>query len=245
MGNIKTIGAVLLSALSVLLLVKFFLTDQVETEKDSVRKTEKLIGKQTSPQTETSESFTELTETDKELFSDAKVGSIQEDALAAKSESEVNSENSGNDSQTSGPITLNGIQLSDENSINDAFLDDQASVSRNALSEVFTSEDFHQLLSQFRVVNESQNSINREIKLINSLNDMNVSVYDEDYTCRGKICALTFTHDSLSELDVDKLGEFDSNYVFKNTVITDTGDKKVKVLYIQTEDPSTLTLSNG
>ncbi len=140
-------------------------------------------------------------------------------------------------------LYINGLYLEKAESINNAFLDTEDRVHRQALSEIFTVEDFSNLINQLKDVEETDLSIEREGKLGLAFNNITENIYNENYTCRGRVCAVTFNHDSNGEVDVDELGAFDSNYTFKNAVENDSGDVQIKVVFIQTEDPSTLQLT--
>lgn len=154
----------------------------------------------------------------------------------------------GNNNESEEPAVneVNGFPLSSTESVDNAFLDDQNRVYQSTLEEVFKDKDFNLLINQIRAIEETENSINRETNLGTALNKLNKgNLYGSDHVCRGKICAITFSHNASDEIDVSELGMFDLNYTFKNFVKTETGDTLVKIVYIQTDDPSTLQITNS
>ena len=141
---------------------------------------------------------------------------------------------------------VNGFPLSSVKSVDNAFLDDQNRVYQSTLEEVFKDKDFNILINQIREIEETENSINRETDLGTALNKLNKgNLYGSEHVCRGKICAVTFSHNASDEIDVSELGMFDLNYTFNNLVETEAGDTLVKIVYIQTNDPSKLQITNS
>jgi len=139
---------------------------------------------------------------------------------------------------------INNQLLTDIDSLNDAFVDGENQVYRNAIVEVFSAESFTDVISGLRSVEESEKSIERELQLSSSLSQFRSrSMYDEDFTCRGRICAITFKQDNNDNFDLDRLSKFDSNFVFKNFVDNESGDTQVNAVFIQTDDPSRLQLN--
>lgn len=120
-------------------------------------------------------------------------------------------------------------------------------VSKKALDDVFKTET-SQLLERMSNIEYSEIAQIRKDKLnefiLNELKD--VTILQQDLECAGKVCALEVTYtQSSNQASIDTLSSFSKNYSFQQFTETESGDKKLKALYIATEDPSQLTLSNN
>lgn len=118
-------------------------------------------------------------------------------------------------------------------------------VSKKALDDVFKN-DTSILLQRMSDIEYSEIAQIRKDKLndfiLNELKD--VTILQQDLECAGKVCALELTYtQSSDQASVDTLSSFSKNYSFQQITETESGDKKLKALYIETEDPSLLTFS--
>ncbi|WP_343845739.1 hypothetical protein [Bowmanella denitrificans] len=93
---------------------------------------------------------------------------------------------------------------------------------------------------------KSQASIEREIKLFEQLtNKLGGRVFGEEYACAGRICVVQFSYDAdVSKEELSDLSEFDKNYVFMNHAADAGEGQQFRAIYIQTDDPSTLTIGD-
>ncbi|RJF35381.1 hypothetical protein [Pseudoalteromonas gelatinilytica] len=131
-------------------------------------------------------------------------------------------------------------------SVTNLFMTDNGQIKNQSISSVITTPAFQDFLNNLRVAEETDNSIEREVKLLEMLNQIRTNdVYAEDFACRGKVCAMSFHHEANSDFDLDKLRTFDENYLFKNTSKDESGSTMTRVLFIQTDNSSQLVLTNG
>lgn len=121
------------------------------------------------------------------------------------------------------------------------YLLDDGSISRQNLEYSFLAENFESIVEKIRNLTEDENSIKREAALSSNLYDnFGTSISDEQYSCAGKICALTLKYTSLSKQDLQGIEEFSKNYSFTNVSENEHGESIYKALFIETKDPSKL-----
>ncbi|KPH93328.1 hypothetical protein AMS58_17985 [Pseudoalteromonas porphyrae] len=138
--------------------------------------------------------------------------------------------------------------ISSHNVFSDEFVstkDGQEFVSKKALDDVFKN-DTSLLLQRMSDIEYSEVAQIRKDKLnefiINELKD--VTILQQDLECAGKVCALELTYtQSSNQKSIDTISSFSKSYSFQEFTETENGDKKLKALYIATEDPSQLTLA--
>ncbi|VEE61139.1 Uncharacterised protein [Shewanella putrefaciens] len=124
-----------------------------------------------------------------------------------------------------------------------AFLNENGNVSKAALEDAFNASDFNELIHVINSIDKTENGTARENLLSERLYKLdNLQVHSETYSCSGKICLVSFDFEG-DESSATELSNFTKNYSFTNIVDGDNGFKKFKAIYIQTDDPSTLTLS--
>lgn len=123
------------------------------------------------------------------------------------------------------------------------YLNDDGEVSRAALEDTFNASDFNELIQVINSIDKAENGAARESLLSERLYKLdNVQVYSESYSCAGKICMVSFDFEG-DENSASELSKFTENYSFTNIVDGENGAKKFKAVYIETDDPSTLSLS--
>lgn len=138
---------------------------------------------------------------------------------------------------------LNKMNFSSSDDITSAYLHEDGTVSRIALEETFNVSDFNDFIERIKMIEKSESAIIRENMLIEKLNNLkNININSENYSCAGKICTVSFYFEGIDE-EVDQISTFAKNYVFKNIVTDENGNKNFKAVYIETDDPSTLTLN--
>jgi hypothetical protein len=120
-------------------------------------------------------------------------------------------------------------------------------VSKKALDDVFKN-DTSLLLQRMSDIEYSEVAQIRKDKLnefiINELKD--VTILQQDLECAGKVCAIELTYtQSSNQASIDTLSSFSKNYSFQQFTETESGDKKLKALYIATDNPSGLSLSDS
>ncbi|MCL1051734.1 hypothetical protein L2755_19190 [Shewanella abyssi] len=139
-------------------------------------------------------------------------------------------------------LTKGSFSSADE--LTSTYVQENGTVSSAAIIETFNVGDFDEFVSRVSAIEQSENAALRESTLAEKLlNLRGINIYAERYSCAGKICTVSFDFDGSDE-DVDELSKFAKNYSFKNIVEDEHGNKKFKALYIETDDPSTLTLDN-
>lgn len=137
-------------------------------------------------------------------------------------------------------LTANSFSNSDQ--LTSAYLNENGSVSRAALDDTFNVGNFNELIERVKSIEQSESAAFRESTLADKLiNLAGVNIYSENYSCAGKICTVSFDFEGKDE-DVEELSKFSKNYSFKNIVEDEYGYKKFKAIYIETDDPSRLSL---
>lgn len=138
-------------------------------------------------------------------------------------------------------LTKNSFSSSDD--ITSAYLYEDGTVSKAALEDTFSVGDFNEFIERIRMIDKSESASLRESMLADKLNNLkNIKIYSENYSCAGKICTISFDFEGLDE-GVDELSQFTKNYVFNSIVVDEYGNKKLRAIYIETDDPSSLTLN--
>ncbi len=136
--------------------------------------------------------------------------------------------------------------FSSSESVTNSFITDNGQIKQQSVFGAITIPEFHDFLNNVRGAEENDNSIVREVKLLEMLSQIRTNdVYAEDFACRGKVCAMSFHHEANSDFDLDKLSTFDENYLFTNTSKDESGSTVTRVLFIQTDNPSQLVFTNG
>ncbi|WP_299804243.1 hypothetical protein [uncultured Shewanella sp.] len=134
--------------------------------------------------------------------------------------------------------------FSNADRLTSAYVLENGTVSKGAIVDTFNVGDFDEFVRRVSTIEQSENAALRESILVEKLLDMDgIEIYSENYSCAGKICVVSFDFEG-SDKDVDELAKFAKNYSFKNIVEDEYGNKHFKALYIETDDPSTLTLDH-
>ncbi|WP_392342833.1 hypothetical protein [uncultured Shewanella sp.] len=123
------------------------------------------------------------------------------------------------------------------------FINEDGEVSKAALEDSFKVSDFEEFIAKVDAIEKSENATIREATLAQSLYQLeDIQVYSERYSCAGKICLVSFNFDGNDE-NTAELSKFTDNYSFTNITEGENGAKQFKAVYIETDDPSTLSLS--
>ncbi|ABZ74585.1 hypothetical protein Shal_0009 [Shewanella halifaxensis HAW-EB4] len=134
--------------------------------------------------------------------------------------------------------------LIDETSINSFFISNQGTVNGVAITDVLTigMTDFIEQASSLHT--SSEIAIKRQDKLSQQLLQLkDMAIYDQQLICSGQICALSLTTNELSEENRMLVSEFDSNISFVNTSDNAAGEVEFKAIYLHSEDPSQLVMT--
>ncbi|MGE6463402.1 hypothetical protein ACQKC7_16665 [Pseudoalteromonas tetraodonis] len=146
--------------------------------------------------------------------------------------------------------TISISPISSPNVFSEEFVsteDGKEFVSKKALDDVFKN-DTSILLKRMSDIEYSEIAQIRKDKLnefiLNELKD--VTILQQDLECAGKVCALELTYtQSSNQASIETLSSFSKNYSFQQFTETENGDKKLKALYIATDNPSGLSLSDS
>ncbi|MGI2174864.1 hypothetical protein [Shewanella ulleungensis] len=123
------------------------------------------------------------------------------------------------------------------------FINEDGEVSKAALEDSFKVSDFEEFITKVDAIEKSENAAIREATLAQNLYQLeDIQVYSERYSCAGKICLVSFNFDGNDE-NTAELSKFTDNYSFTNITEGENGVKQFKAVYIETDDPSTLSLS--
>ncbi|WP_236596536.1 hypothetical protein [Pseudoalteromonas sp. GCY] len=122
----------------------------------------------------------------------------------------------------------------------------QESLYRSRLESFFRA-DTNEILKQMSLVEYSDLANNREAKLQTFIQTRleAVHILDETFKCAARVCMLELVVGSDSNTDVlSNMSEFDKNYSFQSKQTNEYGETTFKGLYIATDDPSKLTLTD-
>ncbi|MEH8022095.1 hypothetical protein [Rheinheimera metallidurans] len=134
--------------------------------------------------------------------------------------------------------------LSSEEALNKSFLTKSGAVIQTAIVDAMKSADFNQFLSGITDMERSSRALSRENKLQLFLQESKLQIYQESYACSGRICGvMLMVGDDTSDVELKQLHLFETNYSFYNITRDESGNKVLKAVFIETEDPSNLTLS--
>lgn len=137
---------------------------------------------------------------------------------------------------------FNSSAFKSAETINAAYLNHDGIVSRNTLEMSFSNNDFNQLVTVIK--NAEKNSASFELETTleqHLLRTLSSKVFDESYSCAGRVCALTFKAIQ-PEQNVESVKDFTTSYAFTNISQDDTGAYIYKAIFIQTTDPSNLQI---
>ncbi|QBL08049.1 hypothetical protein E0Z06_00240 [Rheinheimera sp. D18] len=167
-----------------------------------------------------------------------KVDRIEETANTAIGEQTYNANAVQNVS-----VTKPSNFLSEED-LNNSFLTKNGAVIQTAIVDAMKSADFNQFLSGITDMERSSRALSRENKLQLFLQESKLPIYQESYACSGRICGvMLMVGDDTSDVELKQLHLFETNYSFYNITRDESGNKVLKAVFIETEDPSNLTLS--
>lgn len=147
-------------------------------------------------------------------------------------------------------INISELPISSPHVFSEEFVsteDGKEFVSKKALDDVFKN-DTSILLQRMSDIEYSEIAQIRKDKLnefiLNELKD--VTILQQELDCAGKVCALELTYtQSSNQASIEALSSFSKNYSFEQFTETESGDKKLKALYIATDNPSGLSLSDS
>ncbi|WNO59585.1 hypothetical protein [Rheinheimera sp. MMS21-TC3] len=131
-----------------------------------------------------------------------------------------------------------------EEALNKSFLTKSGAVIQTAIVDAMKSADFNQFLSGITDMERSSRALSRENKLQLFLQESKLPIYQESYACSGRICGvMLMVGDDTSDVELKQLHLFETNYSFYNITRDESGNKVLKAVFIETEDPSNLTFS--
>jgi hypothetical protein len=138
---------------------------------------------------------------------------------------------------------LNKSHFQSSEQLTSGFINKDGAVSQIALEETFRVNDFENFIERINSIEKSEDAAMRESLLSESLYKLEgIHVYSESYSCAGKICLVSFNFDGNDE-SASELSKFTDNYSFTNIIEGEHGSKQFRAVYIESDDPSTLSLS--
>ncbi|WP_445777525.1 hypothetical protein [Shewanella sp.] len=138
---------------------------------------------------------------------------------------------------------LNKSHFQSSEQLTSGFINEDGEVSKAALEDTFKASNFEAFIAQVDSIEKSENAAIREATLAQSLYQLeDIQIYSERYSCAGKICLVSFSFNGIDEKTA-QLSKFTDNYSFTNIIEDENGVKQFKAVYIETDDPSTLSLS--
>jgi len=130
--------------------------------------------------------------------------------------------------------------------LNEAFLPSEKVISKPTLEMIFSAKDFSKVIDRIRSIEKDYKSLAREEALQEKIyNLMGSKFYSEKYSCSGKICIIEFNYDSsqIENSQLESISDFGSNYSFSNFTQLANGEMKYKGLYIETDDPTSMSFN--
>ncbi|WP_095497432.1 hypothetical protein [Paraferrimonas haliotis] len=141
-------------------------------------------------------------------------------------------------------LVFDGNKISNSEELYQAFFDSSGRVKRSALNDFFVEQDVHAFIEMMQSFDETQTSSEREVLLSQELTSLDLPINAEELRCRSGLCVLTFNYTQLNQEQVSEIASFDSNYAFTVQVSPSSVEKRFKGIYLKTDDPTKLTLSN-
>lgn len=92
--------------------------------------------------------------------------------------------------------------------------------------------------SEFAI--ERQNKLNQQLLQLN-----NMTLFAQHIGCAGRVCALSITANELTEDNKLLLQNFDTNHSFVTATENATGELEFKAIYIYTDDPSQMVMTQS
>jgi len=114
---------------------------------------------------------------------------------------------------------------------------------KGGLDSFFKAEDVDEILDAMDKVGTNEKSVSRK----NSLKDYfyreyAATAHAERFSCANKICAVTFIGDAEATERYQHLSQFSENYIFTKSTVNEYGEGVYKMLLIETDDASSLTI---
>ncbi|MFC4701161.1 hypothetical protein ACFO4O_13385 [Glaciecola siphonariae] len=161
---------------------------------------------------------------------------------------QINSESSDAYTEIKEPSTIfeNDIVFSSIEEAHDYFVLANGAIMKNSLQVVFADTDFTNVLNGFDQLASDEKSSKRVANLKHYFYDkFSDNTHSERFSCAGSICAATFVSSDGNLEHYQTLSEFDKNYIFTNVTKNEYDESVYKMIIVETDDPSTLSISSN
>ncbi|PKG58654.1 hypothetical protein [Shewanella sp. GutDb-MelDb] len=143
------------------------------------------------------------------------------------------------------PIANTSIysEITDHQSTDAFFINSQGTVDSGAITKVAKNMNkFIQHISNLPL--DSELAIKRDSQLKQQLLELKeANIFDQHLACAGRICAISLIADEISAENKAHLARFDSNISFVSLNTNESGEVEFKAIYLHTDDPSNLVMT--
>tara|TARA_A200000159_G_scaffold4941_2_gene4640 strand:+ start:9429 stop:10121 length:693 start_codon:yes stop_codon:yes gene_type:complete len=123
------------------------------------------------------------------------------------------------------------------------FVNEEGELLKSGLDSFFKAKDLDEILDAMDKVGTNEKSVSRKNKLKDYFyKEFAATAYSERFSCANKICAVTFIGDPEATERYQNLAQFSENYIFTKSTVNEYGEGVYKMLVIETEDASSLTV---
>jgi len=123
------------------------------------------------------------------------------------------------------------------------FVNEEGELLKSGLDSFFKAKDFDEILDALDKVGTNEKSVSRKNNLKDYFyEEFAATAHTERFSCANKICAVTFIGDAGANERYQNLSKFGENYVFTKSTINEYGEGVYKMLLVETDDASSLTI---
>ena len=123
------------------------------------------------------------------------------------------------------------------------FVNEEGELLKSGLDSFFKAKDFDEILDALDKVGTNEKSVSRKNNLKDYFyEEFAATAHTERFSCANKICAVTFIGDAGATERYQNLSKFGENYVFTKSTVNEYGEGVYKMLLVETDDASSLTV---
>ena len=131
-------------------------------------------------------------------------------------------------------------------SAEDHFVNEDGHLLKSGLDNFFKAKDINEIMDALDEVGTNEKSVSRKNKLSDYFyKEYADTTHSERFSCANKICVVTFTGDAEATESYQNLSKFSENYIFTNSKVNEYGEGVYKMLLVETDDASSLTVKSN
>ena len=124
------------------------------------------------------------------------------------------------------------------------FVNEEGELLKSGLDSFFKTKDLAEILDALDKVGTNEKSASRKNNLRDYFyKEFADTAHSERFSCASKICVVTFIGDAGATDHYQNLSKFSENYIFTNSTVNEYGEGVYKMLLVETDDASTLTIN--